>query len=60
MILKQDFAAAPVSQPSLDWYDLHEVVSEGDSEDRNGRYVQHWVELANLAEEWDVLEVLIV
>ena len=59
MILKQDFAAAPVSQPSLDWYDLHEVVSEGDSEDGHGRDIQHWVELADLAKHWNVHEVFV-
>ena len=59
VIIEEELAAAPLANPALHGHDLHEVVSKSDRQDRHGRDVQHWVELANLSNDGDVLEVLV-
>lgn len=59
MIIEEELAAAPFANPALDRHDLHEVVSQSDSQDGHGRDVEQRIELANLADERNGLEVLI-
>lgn len=57
--LEKELTAATLTNPSFDWHDLHQVVSECDGEDGNGSAVEERVELADLADEGDCLEVFI-
>lgn len=50
----------PLADPTLDWHNLHEVVPQGDGQDRHGGNIQHWVELADLADHGNILKVLVV
>ena len=59
VVVEQELAAAPLTDPSLDWYDLHEIVAKRDGQNGHGRDIEHGVELANLADNWDVLKVLV-
>ena len=59
VVFEKNLAAACIADPALHRHDLHEVVSEGDSEDGHGRDIQHWVELADLAKHWNVHEVFV-
>ena len=59
MVIKKEHAASRVTDPSLNRHHLHEVVTERDSQDWNGRYVQHRVELCDLTEDWNAQEVLV-
>ena len=59
VVVEEEFAAAPLADPALDGYDLHEIVSESDCKDRDCGNVQHRVELAYLSNNRDVLEVFV-
>ena len=60
MVIKEELAAVSLTDPSLHGNDLHEVVTESDSQDRDSRNIQHGIELADLADDRDVLEVFII
>ena len=59
MILKKELEAAPISDPTLHWHNLHEVISQGDCKDWHCRYIEHRVELTNWSDYGDGLEVFI-
>ena len=46
--LKERISGSP--EPSLDWDDVEEVVSESDVEHGHGSDVKHWIEVADLSD----------
>ena len=59
MVIDQECATIPLSDPALDWHNLHEIISECNGEDGDGGHIKHWVKLAHLPDEGDILEVLV-
>ena len=59
MVIDQECAAIPFSDPALDWYNLHKIISECNGKNGNGGHVEHWVKLTDLPNEGNILEVLI-
>ena len=59
MIIKQELATIHISDPALNWYDLHEIISECNGEDGYRGHVEHRVELTDLSDEGNILEVLV-
>ena len=59
MVIDQEGATIPLTDPALHWHDLHEIISECNGENGDGRHVEHWVKLTDLPDERNILEVLV-